>query len=75
MYDFIKIGQEVTFQGLLDIKLIVEEVNEVRGNARCKYYDHHLKRYIKLTLPVDALIPIKKEVKKKLPISGLKKAG
>lgn len=74
MYDFLKAGQEVTFQGLLDIKLIVEEVNELRGNARCKYYDALLKKYIKLTLPTDSLIPVKKE-KKKIQVTTLKKAG
>jgi len=54
------VGEEVTFPGLLDIRLIVEEVHENRGNVRCKYYDDHLKRYIKLTLPTDALIPSQK---------------
>ena len=57
MYDLLKAGDEVTFPGLLDIKLVVEEVFENRGNVRCKYYDDHLKRFIKLTLPADALVP------------------
>lgn len=57
MYEFLKVGEEVTFPGLLDIKLVVEEVCENRGNVRCKYYDDHLKRFIKLTLPADALVP------------------
>jgi len=60
MYDFLKVGDEVTFPGLLDIKLIIEEVRENRGNVRCKYYDDHLKRFIKLTLPADTLIPCPK---------------
>lgn len=60
MYNLLKVGEEVTFPGLLDIRLIVEEVHENRGNVRCKYYDDHLKRYIRLTLPTDALVPCKK---------------
>ena len=56
MYDRLKAGEEVSFPGLLDIKLIVEDVHEFRGNIRCKYYDDHLKKYIQLTLPSDALI-------------------
>jgi hypothetical protein len=60
MYNLLKVGEEVTFPGLLDIRLIVEEVHENRGNVRCKYYDDHLKRYIKLTLPTDALVPCQK---------------
>ena len=69
MYDFLKAGDEVTFPGLLDIKLIVEEVHENRGNVRCKYYDDHLKRFIKLTLPSDALIPSPKAQKKMQKVS------
>ncbi len=69
MYDFLKVGDEVTFPGLLDIKLIIEEVRENRGNVRCKYYDDHLKRFIKLTLPADALIPCPKAQKKMLKVS------
>ncbi|HEY6900434.1 MAG TPA: hypothetical protein VI233_07320 [Puia sp.] len=64
MYDFLKVGDEVTFPGLLDIKLIVEEVHENRGNVRCKYYDDHLKKFIKLTLPADALVPSQKKAQK-----------
>ena len=69
MYDFLKVGDEVTFPGLLDIKLIIEEVRENRGNVRCKYFDDHLKRFIKLTLPADALIPLQKAQKKMLKVS------
>ena len=69
MYDFLKVGDEVTFPGLLDIKLVVEEVHENRGNVRCKYYDDHLKRFIKLTLPADALVPSQKAYKKMLKVS------
>jgi len=69
MYDFLKVGDEVTFPGLLDIKLIIEEVRENRGNVRCKYYDDHLKRFIKLTLPADALIPCQTAPKKMLKVS------
>ena len=64
MYDFLKVGEEVAFPGLLDIKLIVEEVCEIRGNVRCKYYDDHLNRFIKLTLPADALVPLSKTPKR-----------
>jgi hypothetical protein len=60
MYNLLKVGEEVTFPGLLDIRLIVEEVHENRSNVRCKYYDDHLKRYIRLTLPIDALVPCRK---------------
>jgi len=60
MYHFLKAGAEVTFQRLHDIKLIVEEFNEHKGNVRCKYYDENLKRFIKLTLPAESLIPVKK---------------
>jgi hypothetical protein len=60
MYDFLKIGAEVTFQCLHDIKLIVEEFNEFKGNVRCKYYDENLKRFIKLTLPAELLTPLGK---------------
>ena len=69
MYDFLKVGDEVTFPGLLDIKLVVEEVHENRGNVRCKYYDDHLKRFIKLTLPADALVPCQKAHKRMLKVS------
>ncbi|GGA99233.1 hypothetical protein GCM10011511_23180 [Puia dinghuensis] len=63
MYDLLEVGEEVTFPGLLDIKLIVEEVHENRGIVRCKYYDDHLNRFIKLTLPADALVPLRKAPK------------
>ena len=67
MYDLLKVGEEVTFPGLIDIRLIVEEVNEARGNVRCKYYDDHLKRYIKLTLPSNALVPCRKRLAPREP--------
>ncbi|HEV3414604.1 MAG TPA: hypothetical protein VG101_19125 [Puia sp.] len=54
MYDDLKVGEEVSFPGLLEIKLIVEEVHEFR--VRCKYYDDHLKKYVRLTVSSDALI-------------------
>jgi hypothetical protein len=54
MYDQLKVGEEVSFPGLLDIKLIVVEVHEFK--IRCKYYDDHLNKYIDLTVPSDALI-------------------
>jgi hypothetical protein len=57
MYEFFRIGEEVIFQNLSDIPLIVEGVNEVSGGIRCKYFDDNLKRYIKLTLPAESLIP------------------
>jgi hypothetical protein len=56
MIDHLKAGDEVSFPGLLDLKLIVEEVHELKGAVRCKYFDDHLKKYIELTLPADALI-------------------
>jgi len=59
MYEYLKPGEEVTFQSLLDLCLIVEEVNERRGNVRCKYYDENLGRFIKLTLPAESLTPRK----------------
>ena len=64
MYDFLKVGEEVTFQCLHDIKLIVEEVNELKGNVRCKYYDENLRKFIKLTLPAESLNPVRKMQKK-----------
>jgi hypothetical protein len=73
MYEYLKPGEEVTFQGLMDIKLIVEEVNEIRGNVRCKYYDDNLKRFIKLTLPADSLLPCKKEAPKKRNITVIRR--
>ena len=60
MYGILKAGEAVTFPGLLDIKLIVDEIYENRGSVRCKYYDDLLKKFIKLTLPIDALVPIRK---------------
>lgn len=65
MYDYLKPGEEVTFQSLLDLRLIVEEVNERRGNVRCKYYDENLGKFIKLTLPADSLTPFRDASKKK----------
>ena len=60
MYDLLKVGEEVSFPGLLDIKLIVEEIYENQGSVRCRYYDEHLNRFIKLTLPADSLVPAKR---------------
>ena len=57
MYDFFRVGEKVTFQSLSDLHLIVEGVNEANGGIRCKYYDDNLKRFIKLTLPAESLIP------------------
>ncbi|HTI08311.1 MAG TPA: hypothetical protein VL832_07130 [Puia sp.] len=65
MYDYLKPGEEVTFQSLLDLRLIVEEVNERRGNVRCKYYDENLGKFIKLTLPAESLVPCRDLSKKK----------
>jgi hypothetical protein len=56
MFDHLKIGEEVSFPGLLDIKLIVEELND--GKVRCKYFDDHLHKYIRVTFPADALIRV-----------------
>ena len=54
MYDDLKVGEEVSFPGLLDLRLIVEEVYD--SKVRCKYYDEHLKKYVRLTVPPDVLI-------------------
>lgn len=70
MYRYLTAGAEVTFQCLQDIKLIVEEYNEFKGNVRCKYYDENLKRFIKLTLPAESLTL----VRKLRPVGELKKA-
>ena len=56
MYDDLKVGEEVSFPGLLDIKLVVEEVQEYK--VRCRYYDDHLRKYIRLTVSADALIRV-----------------
>lgn len=64
MYEFLKVGEEVTFQCLHDIKLIIEEINEFKGNVRCKYYDDNLGRFIKLTLPAESLTPVRKTVRR-----------
>ena len=69
MYEYLKPGEEVTFQSLLDLRLIVEEVNERRGNVRCKYYDENLGKFIKLTLPAESLVPRKgASLKKKIAV-------
>jgi len=60
MYAILKVGEAVTFPGLMDIKLIVDEIYDNKGHVRCKYYDEHLKKFIKLTLPADSLVPIRK---------------
>ena len=70
MYGFLKVGDAVTFPGLMDIKLIVEEVYENKGHVRCKYYDDLLKKFIKLTLPADSLMPIRKAPKLKVLVSS-----
>jgi hypothetical protein len=67
MYEFLKVGAEVTFQCLHDIKLIVEEVNEVKGSVRCKYFDDNLNKFIKLTLPAESLVPVRRTLKMKAP--------
>ena len=54
MYENLKVGEEVSFPGLLDLRLIVEEVYD--SKVRCKYYDEHLKKYVRLTVPADVLI-------------------
>ena len=56
MFHHLKAGEEVSFPGLLDIKLIVEEANDSR--VRCKYFDDHLRKYIRVTFPADALIRV-----------------
>jgi hypothetical protein len=70
MYAMLKVGEAVTFPGLMDIKLIVEEVYENKGHVRCKYYDDLLKKFIKLTLPADSLMPIRKTPKLKVLVSS-----
>ena len=64
MYAFLEAGQEVSFPGLTEIRLIVEEVCESRGMVRCKYYDEHLQKFIRLTLPIDAVVPSRKPAAK-----------
>ena len=71
MYGILKVGEAVTFPGLIDIKLIVEEVYENKGYVRCKYYDDLLKKFIKLTLPADSLVPIPKKPQKLKMIRGI----
>jgi hypothetical protein len=70
MYGMLKVGEAVTFPGLMDIKLIVEEVYENKGHVRCKYYDDLLQKFIKLTLPADSLMPIRKTPKLKVLVSS-----
>ena len=70
MYGMLKVGEEVTFPGLIDIRLIVDEVYENKEHVRCKYYDDHLKKFIKLTLPADSLMPIRKAPKLKVLVSS-----
>jgi uncharacterized protein YodC (DUF2158 family) len=65
MYEYLKPGEEVTFQSLLDLRLIIEEVNETSGSVRCKYYDENLGKFIKLTLPAESLVPFRDASKKK----------
>jgi len=73
MYDFLKVGEEVTFPGLLDITLIVVDVNENRGNALCKYFDENLNRYVKLTLSAGELRPLRTAAKNQQSPALLKK--
>lgn len=54
MYDNLKEGEEVSFPGLLDLRLIVEEVHDTK--VRCKYYDEYLKKYVRLTVPSGELV-------------------
>jgi hypothetical protein len=61
MYNHLKTGEEVSFPGLLDIKLIVEEVHH--SKVRCKYYDDHLKKYIRVTFPADALVRVAPKIR------------
>ena len=75
MYHLFKVGQEVTFPGLPDIRLIVVAVNENKGNLRCKYFDDYLKKFISLTLSADGLTPLRKppmgpSTGKKINLSG-----
>jgi hypothetical protein len=56
MYDDLKVGEEVSFPGLLDIRLVVEEVLDTK--VRCRYYDDHLRKYVRLTVSSDALIRV-----------------
>jgi hypothetical protein len=70
MYGILKVGEAVTFPGLLDIKLIVDEIYENRASVRCKYYDDHLRKFIKLTLPIDGLVPIRKTLKASVSVSS-----
>jgi hypothetical protein len=70
MYGMLKVGEEVTFPGLIDIRLIVDEVYENKEHVRCKYYDDHLKKFIKLTLPADSLVPIRKTPRLKAFVSN-----
>lgn len=64
MYNLFEVGEEVSFPGLLDIRLIVEDTHEIHGNIRCKYYDEHLRRYIRLTLPANQLLSCRKPAAK-----------
>ena len=54
MREHLKAGEEVSFPGLLDIKLIVESV---QGRmVHCKYFDDFLRKYIRVTFPIDNLV-------------------
>jgi uncharacterized protein YodC (DUF2158 family) len=57
MYQFFRVGEEVHFKCLPDIKLIIEDINETSGSIRCKYYDDNLRKYIRLRLSADSLVP------------------
>ena len=60
------------YQRLYDMILLhgTEEVYENKGHVRCKYYDDLLKKFIKLTLPADSLMPIRKAPKLKVLVSS-----
>jgi uncharacterized protein YodC (DUF2158 family) len=64
MYQFFRVGEEVHFKCLPDIKLIIEDINETSGSIRCKYYDDKLQKYIRLRLSADSLVPFAGEAKK-----------
>jgi hypothetical protein len=64
MYHFFRVGEEVNFKCLPDIRLIIEEINETNGSIRCKYYDENLNKYIRLRLSADSLVPARAVPKK-----------
>jgi uncharacterized protein YodC (DUF2158 family) len=64
MYQFFRVGEEVNFKCLPDIKLIIEDINETSGSIRCKYFDDQLQKYIRLRLSADSLVPCTNAAKK-----------